>query len=72
MFKAPESTAAGLEYPYQVIVTRYMEPRDTYKLRLGELPFEGQTVTQDMIDSIEIILDYSRDRNIKEVKFARL
>jgi len=49
-----------------------LQPADSFKLKLAELPFDSATVKQDMIDSIEIYLDNTVYENIGMIKFKRL
>lgn len=71
VFKAPDSLLDETEYPYQVLVTRYMQPSDQFKLRLLELPYAARTCKQDMLDSIKITVDdYTGE--IKTVRFLKL
>ena len=70
-FKAPDRLLKDAEYPYMIVVTRYLEPSDSFKLYLAELPYEGETCKDDMIDSIEIHLENHGRRNIRLVRFKQ-
>lgn len=71
-YKAPEFQLKSSEYPYMVVVARYLHPRDTFKLYLVELPYEGETCKNDMIDSIEILTENHGERNIRMVRFKQM
>ena len=57
IFRAPDRMFDELQHPYLLVASRYMCPKDSWQTRLEELPFPIQTCKEDMINSIQIILD---------------
>ena len=72
-YEAPGTFFETMYMPYQIVVTRYMHAQDDqFKLRLENLPYEGESCRQDMIDSIVITQDNSMEGRIREVTFKPL
>ena len=49
-----------------------MKASDNFKLLLVDLPFEGDNVKQNMIESIEVLIDNEGDGMIKGINFREI
>ena len=58
VFRAPDRIFDELHQPFLIVASRYMCPKDTWQTRLEELPFPLKTCKDDMINSVQIILEH--------------
>ena len=61
-----------MDEPYRVVASKFMKASDNFKLLLVDLPFEGDNVKQNMIESIEVLIDNEGDGMIKGINFREI